>query len=263
MSDDSAPPRPPGALGFCRCCSRSVHTASFSDEAAHREYVTYATCQVCQDLLPPDERPDERDLSAPVLHGTVFGAALEGTAVREVALLPFQFDPCYGRFEYEPADIVRAGAALAPLDPLVELAAMRSAWAGRRERVLTIDSLTDPLLRCRMTHNHMLIAVDATCAAAAERLTPGLRRPPLVDLSAAVPWCDVFGAPLEKLLREPGAGGPPACLSPLRQSARVARLLGLTVPTGPHEGGLVLEHVLFSLTPPDAGATQAPGDATH
>ena len=264
MSDDSALPRPPDALGFCRCCARSVHTASFSDEAAHREYVTYGTCQVCQDLLPPNGRTVERDLSAPVLHGTVFGAALEGTAVREVALLPFQYDPCYDRFEYEPGDIVRAGAALTPLDPLVELAAVRPGWTGRSERVLTVDSLADPLLRCRTTHNHMIVALDATCAAAAERLNPGLRRPPLVDLSASVPWCDTFGAPLDALLRAHGAGGPPANLSPLRQSALVAVLLELTVPAGPHEGCPVLAQVLFSMTSPHAGATEeARGDAAH
>ena len=263
MSDDSAPPRPPVALGFCRCCARSVHTASFSNEAAYREYVTYGTCQVCQDLLPPNGCTVERDLSAPVLHGTVFGAALEGTAVREVVLLPFQYDPCYGRFEYEPGDIVRAGAALDPLDPFVELAAVRPGWAGRCERALTMDSLADPLLGCRMTHNHMVVAFDDAAAAAAERLNPDLRRPPLVDLSAAVCWADAFGAPPEALLRERGARGPVASLSPLRQSALVARLLELTAPAGPHEGRPVLEHVLFSLTPPDAGATREPGDAAH
>ena len=158
---------------------------------------------------------------------------------------------------------MRAGAGLEPLDAFDELAAVRPAWAGRCERVLVVDSLADPLLRCRTVHNHMVIALDAACAAAAVTLNPGLRRPPLVDLSAAVPWVEVFGAPLDELLRAHGAGGPAACLSPLRQSALMARLLERTVPAGPHAGGPVLECVLFGMTPPDALATQAPCDGTH
>ena len=264
MSGDTPQPIPVRHLGFCRYCARSVHTASFSDESAHREFTTTSgTCQACQDQLPLNERDADRDLSAPVLHGIVFGAAVEGEVVCEVALLPFQYDPCYGRFEYEPANIVRAGAALEPVDPLVELAAMRTAWDGRRERVLLVDSLADPLLGARTAHNHMVVALDGAAAAAAEQLNPRLRRPPLVDLSAAVGWTEAFGAPLEEMVRARGAPGPARCLPPLRQAAFVAHLLELQAPAGPHEGRPVLEHVLLAMTPPEALTTEGPRDACH
>lgn len=265
MSDDSARPRPPRALGFCRACARSVHDQSFSDAAGLREYIAYGTCQVCQDCLDlnPRDADDAHTTPTPVLHGVVFAAAVDGPEVREVALLPFQYDPWHAGFEYEPGDIVRAGAALAPLDPFVELAALRPAWAGRFERVLSVASLSDPVLRVRTAHNHMVIAVDGVSATAAERLNPGLGRPPLVELSAAVRWRDAFGAPLDELLRTHGAGGPLASLSPLRQAALGAGLLELRAPAGPRQGCPVLDHILLGMTPPDALTTDGPCDAPH
>ena len=191
MSDHSAQPVSVRPLGFCRCCGRGVHTDSFSDESALIEYSSSSTCQPCQDVLglnPRDSHDDARP--TPVLHGTVFAAAVEGAEVLEVALLQFQYDPVHARLDYEPGDIVRAGPELEPLDPLAELAAVRPTWAGRCERVLTFASLSDPVLCARTVHNHLVIALDGATAAAAVKLNPGLRRPPLVALSAAVPWTE-------------------------------------------------------------------------
>ena len=221
MSEDLHPVsvRP---LGFCRICGRGVHTASFSDEDALLEFSASSKCQPCQDVSAVPSRTSKDDaLPTPVLHGTVFAAAVE-EEVREVVLVPFQFDACYGRFAYEPGDVVRAGPELEPLDAFAELGAVRPSWAGRCERVLTVSSLVDPVLSARTVHNHLVIALDTKTAAAAERLNPGICRPPLVDLSAAVRWSQSFGAPLEALLRAHGVCGPTGSLPALRQAALVA-----------------------------------------
>ena len=47
-------------------------------------------------------------------------------------------------------------------------------WEGRRERVLIVDSLADPLFGTRTAHNHMVVALDGPSAAVAERLNPVL-----------------------------------------------------------------------------------------
>ena len=263
MGDDSAQPPRVTDLGYCRWCARSVHTASFSDDVSHRAYCDSATCQVCFDALSNTDSGVERDHSAPVLHGTVFGAVVAETVVREVALLPFQYDAWYARFEWEPGDIVRAGEVLEPLDPLGELAAVRPAWAGPCERVLLLDSLADPLLGTRTVRSHLVVALDGVSAAAAAELNPTLRRPPLVDLGAAVPWAETFGAPFEELVRAHGRGVDGGSVSALRQCAIAARLLELPAPAGRHEGATALEHVLFGISVPGAGTSEPPGDAPH
>ena len=263
MGDDSAQPRRVTDLGYCRWCARSVHGASFSDDASQRAYCDSGSCQPCFDALSNKEDGDERDHSRPILHGTVFGAVVAETVVREVALLPFQYDAWYGRFEYEPGDVVRAGEVLAPLDPLGELAAVRPVWAGRCERVLLVDSLADPLLGTRTVRNHLVVAFDGVSAAAAAELNPTLRRPPLVDLGAAVPWAPAFGAPLEELVRAHVPGVDVGCGSALRQCAVAARLLELPAPAGPHPGATALEHILFGLSVPGAVTTEPPCDAPH
>lgn len=262
MSDDTPQPIAVRHLGFCRYCGRTVHDQSFPDESAHRLYVCSAVCAACQDCLHFNPCTDDVDQTpTPVLHGTVFAAAVRDGV--ELALLPFQYDPWHAQFDYEPANIVRAGPALAPVDPFVELAAIRSAWDGRLERLLLVDSLGDPLLSLRILHNHMVVAFDGAVAAAAEALVPGLRRPPLVDLTSAVDWTEAFGAPLEEFIRARGAPEPAGCLPPLRQAALVARLLELEAPAGPHRGRPVFEHVLLSVAPPEAAATEDCCDACH
>ena len=146
MSDDS--PLPPAQhLGFCRYCGRAVHDRSFSQPSAEAEYDRWVACAPCHDTLglAPEVREGVSDRTV-VLHGLVFAAALEGSQVLEVVLLPFQYAPWHGRFEFEPADIVRAGASLAPLDPLVELAAVRTAWD--RLAASGCSSWTRWMIRC-------------------------------------------------------------------------------------------------------------------
>ena len=107
----------------------------------------------------------------------------------------------------------------------------------------------------------MVVTLDGATAAAAETLNPGLRRPPLVDMSAAVPWCEAFGAPLQKLLRAHGVGG--ARLPALRQAALVARMLELQTPAGPYAGRPLFEHILITMAPPDALAAEGYSDGPH
>ena len=263
MSDRSSAPQGAPDLGFCRGCARTVHGASFSDGAAYHVYTRCGLCQACQDVLPRSEGAGECDAFAPVLHGVVLGAAVEGTRVREVALVPFQYDAAFGRFECEPADIVRAGDAPEPLDAFVELAAARPVWDHRRERVLTVGALCDPLLGARILRNHLVLVLDGVSAGVAERLCPTLRRPPLVDLSAAVPWAGAFGAPLQALLCANAPGAVVRFTSALHQCACVLRLLDVPALGGAHRGSTVFDHVLFGLVTSESVPAEALCGAPH
>ena len=45
------------------------------------------------------ESDPDRTFSCPVLHGSLVGAVVDGETPREVAVLPFRYDPWDGRFE--------------------------------------------------------------------------------------------------------------------------------------------------------------------
>lgn len=262
-ADDAPEPRHPTHLGYCRLCARGVHAASLNDDVSHRAYAERAVCQPCQDALSLNTDVAERDWVAPVLHGSIFGSVVSDSRILEAAVLQFQFDPWYGRFAYEPGDVVRAGALRTTADPLAELVAIRSLWEGRDERVLHLAAVGDPLLRLRIAHNHMVIALDAAAADAASQLCPSLRRPPLVDLSAAVPW-DWFGAPLDELLRANAPDGEVRFSSALRQCACVARLLEVPALEGEYLGTDVFNHVLLrAIVPAAAALKEACGGSCH
>ena len=258
-------------LGFCRFCAQPVTSASFRDDASHREYMITATCQSCQDRLLLRGSDPDRPVSCPVLHGTIVGAVAEGATPREVALLAFSYDPWAARFEWEPGHIVHAGDVPEPIDPFAELGAMRDAWSEHDVRVLTLASFDDPLLAARISRNHVVVALDRLCVVVTARLCPSLPLPPLVDLNAQVPWVDAFGAPLlplDEFLRVQGLDGvlgpADACLgSALRQCAVVARLLELPAPAGPRDGCTVFEHFLFGYAASAGVSIRDSSDEAH
>ena len=263
MCDDSSQRRLTD-LGWCRLCGRTVHAASLSDDVSHCEYTSRSgACQPCQDALSLNADAADRAVVAPVLHGVVLGAVVEESRVRELALLPFQYDPWYDRFEYEPGDLVCAGPVLEPVHPLAELGGIRPVWAGRRERVLILDSLADPLLRLRLERNHLILALDAATADVASELSPTLRRPPLVDLSAVVCW-DEFGGSLGELLRANAPDRAVCFTSALHQCACVARLLQIPALSGDYAGCDLFDHVLLRAVVPVAAAVkEASGASCH
>ena len=248
-------------LGWCRLCGRTVHEASLSDKASHAEFLNRScACQPCQDALALVDPAIKRGPAAPVLHGVVFGAVVDGSRILEAAVVPFQYDPAYLRFDYEPGDVLRAGAVSASADPL---ASMRPAWVGRRERVLHLASVTDPLLALRVVRNHLVIALDGEAAGAVSELCPTLLRPPLVDLGAEIPW-DSFGGSLDHLVRPSPSGDGVRFVSALHQCAVVARLLELPALTGERVGASVFDHVLLDVVVPAALALrEASGGPCH
>ena len=240
-------------LGYCRRCGRRMRTDAFRSGASQREYIIGAVCQYCQDRMLRSGCDLDRADSGPVLHGTIVGVVSRGAQPREAALLSFQFDPWTGGFEWGSHHIVHAGDVPEPIDPFVELGAMRTMWSGHSVRVLTLESFADPLLAARISANHVVVALDHSSIVSAVRLCPAPALPVLFDLHAQVPWAAAFGAPLLPLagfLRAHGlrgaTGSADACrASALRQCALIARVLELRATAGPYEGCSALEHFLF------------------
>ena len=240
------------ALGYCRSCAQPVRTDSFRDALSHREYQITATCQRCQDAMFLGGSDRDPPTPSAVRHGTIVGAVLEGASAREVALLPFEFVVRHARIEWEPRHIVRAGAALEPVDPWVELGAMHDAWAGHYLRIVNLASFADPLLSVRLSSSDLVIALDRLCVAVTAHLCPSVTLPPPANLSADVPWSAAFDAPLLPLdvfLRahalDGAVGTRDACRgSALRQCALLARLLALRATEGVDVGRTAFELLL-------------------
>ena len=117
---------------------------------------------------------------------------------------------------------MRAAAVLAPLDPFVELGAMRDVWSRHAVRVLTLASLDDALLAARITLSHLVVGLHRPSVVVTTGLCRSVPLPLFVDLAGEVPpWADAFGAPLMPLddfLRAQGLDGV------LRSGRRVFRL---------------------------------------
>ena len=197
-------------LGYCRWCARPVRTDSFRDALSLREYQITAACQRCQDALFLEASDRDPPIPGSMRHGTIVGAVLDGASLRDVALLPFEFVVRRARIEWEPRHIVCAGAALEPVDPWVELGAMRDAWPGHYVQILNLASFSDPLLSVRLSTSDFVVALDPASLEVIGHLFPSATQRPLAALSADVPWRDAFGVallPLTPFLRAHGLGG--------------------------------------------------------
>ena len=247
-------------VGHCRWCGVEVRTTSFRTPAGLRAYKSeVAACQRCQDLLEFGRDASDPSALYPIRHGVVVSAICENDCLLEFGLLPFDFVvPRSSRgpspIVWDPRYIVRAGPAVDPVDPWVELAAMAEAWSESYVRVLQTPFFTDPLLRAGLVGRDLVIGLDYTSARAVATLVPNARWPALVSLSAEVPWQDAFdGFPLLPLgpfllahALEGVVGTADACRrSALREIAFIGRVLEqLRATTGRVRGRTVFELLL-------------------
>ena len=168
--------------------------------------------------------------------------------------MPFLFVVPPARVVWEMRYIVRAGLSPHPVDPWVELDAMRCDWSKSNVRVLCVPSSANPLLCGGLTDRDLVIALDAVSVRVASHLCPNLRPPALVNVAAELPWRQAYGAdllPLAAFLRahalDVDVGLAEAFHgSALRQCALVARLLALRATTGPNTGRTAFELLLVA-----------------
>ena len=241
-------------LGHCRWCGARVSVGSFRDLDSYREYQVAAACQSCQDSMYLGTSDEGSLVSHPVRHGVIVGAVTAGDCLHEVALLPFLFIVPSARIVWEPRYLLRAGSATHPVDPWVELAAMRDEWRDYNVRTLCIPAPTNPIVCEGLVDRDLVIALDAASVRVASDLCPNLRPPALVDLGAEIPWRQAYGTPLRPLapflrahaldvdvgLAEAFRG------SALRQCPLIARLLALRATTGPVTGRTAFELLLLA-----------------
>ena len=172
----ASPPLGP-RLGFCRWCGCEVHSHSFDGPASVREYAISSLCQRCQNDVYLGGSDFDPPISGPVRSGAVLAVVVEGDGPREVALLPFQFTARLGRLQWEPRHVVWAGDAPPLADHRVALGAIRGAWDGRYERVLSLGSFDDPLLEARLSGYALVVTLDLETVLCPPRTVPVRRRP--------------------------------------------------------------------------------------
>ena len=241
-------------LGHCRWCGARVGAGSFRDLDSLREYRIAAACQSCQDTMYLGTSDEGSLLPHPVRHGVVVGAVTAHDCLHEVALLPFLFVVLPARIVWEPRYLLRAGSASHPVDPWVELAAMRDEWRECNVRALCIPSATNALVGQGLVDRDLVLALDAPAVRVASELCPTLGVPALVNLGAELPWRQAYGNPLLPLAPFLRAHAPDVDVglaeafrgSALRQCALVARLLALPATTGPDSGRTVFELLLLA-----------------
>ena len=241
-------------LGHCRWCGARVGADSFRDVGSFREYQIAAACQACQDAMYLGVGDEDPPVSHRVQHGVIVGSVSADDGLREVALVPFLFIVPPRRLVWETRYIERAGVSPHPVDPWVELDAMRRDWSESNVRVLCVPSSANPLLCGGLTDRDLVIALDAVSVRVASDLCPPLRPTALVGLGAELPWRQAYGTPLRPLapfLRahalDVGVGLAEAFRgSALRQCALLARLLALRATTGPDTGRTAFELLLLA-----------------
>ena len=250
MSDSTQP----DTLGHCRWCGARVGAGSFRDLDSFREYQVAAGCQACQDAMYLGTSDDGSLLPHPVRHGVIVGAVTADDCLYEVALLPFLFVVPPARIVWEPRYIVRAGSASHPVDPWVELRAMRDEWKDCNVRALCIPASTNPLVCEGLVDRALVIGLDEASVRVASDLCPSAKPPALVDLAAELPWRQAYGAdlvPLAPFLRahaldvDVGLAGAFRG-SALRQCALIARLFALRATSGPDTGRTAFELLLLA-----------------
>ena len=241
-------------LGHCRWCGARVGAGSFRDLDSFREYQVAAACQSCQDSMYLGTSDEGSLVPHPVRHGVIVGAVTVDDCLHEVALLPFLFTVPPARIVWEPRYIVRAGSASHPVDPWVELAAMRDEWRDCSVRTLCIPAPTNPLVCEGMVDRDLAIVLDAPAVRVAADLCPTLRPPALVNLGAELPWRQAYGAdlvPLAPFLRAHALDVDVGLVeafrgSALRQCALLARLLALPATSGRDVGRTAFELLLLA-----------------
>ena len=244
----------PDTFGYCRWCGVPLGAGSMRSLESLREAKIAFSCQNCQDTMYLSTSDEGSLLPHPVRHGVIVGAVTAGDCLHEVALLPFLFTVPSARIVWEPRYLLRAGSATHPVDPWVELAAMRDEWRDYNVRTLCIPAPTNPIVCEGLVDRDLVIALDAPAVRVASDLCPTLRPPALVDLGAEFPWRPAYGTdlvPLAPFLRahalDVDVGLAEAFRgSALRQCALVARLLALRATAGRDTGRTAFDVLLLA-----------------
>ena len=218
------------------------------------EYQVAAACQACQDAMYLGMSDEEPLVRHPVRHGVIVRAVTADDCLYEVALLPFLFVVPSARIVWGPRYIVRAGSASHPIDPWVELRAMRDEWKDCNVRALCIPESTTPLVCERLVDRALVICLDAPAVRVASDLCPSAKPPALVNFAAELPWREAYGAdlvPLAPFLRAHALDVDVDLAeafrgSALRQCALIARLLALRATSGRDVGRTAFELLLLT-----------------
>ena len=165
----------PGRCG----CGREVNEDGFRDLRSLTEYRIGGRCQSCQDafFLGTSDRDELLGVRFALRQGLLVGHRMELDALEELALLPFIFTAPSREVAWEARFIVRAGAALAPVDVQRSLHPMRPVLEDHLLRVTGEVSLDAPELVALVAGAELVIAAPRVLAylgAACPRLAAGV-----------------------------------------------------------------------------------------
>ena len=195
---------------------------SFRDRAAWRDFCITGLCQACQDDVYLRASDSDSRARHPIRRGVLAAAVERDGAAVELGVLPFLCVIPEGRIAWEARHLLRAGAALAPLDPWAELRVLKSMLKTHQVRLTEVDDVCAPEVRAALDVD-VAIVRDAAARVRLARLAPGA--PALaVALADDLPWRALAGAPLPALLARWG-GETESGASVLRACALLALAL--------------------------------------
>ena len=184
-------------IGRC-VCGAIVHDDSFRDRESYLEFHHHSRfCQECQDKVFLAGSGWDEPRRFPLRSGALVAATLQGGALAELAVLPFQFVVPRAQIVWEPRFLTRAGPALAPLDFWDELDPMREALDDHQVRVEETGSFEHPSLRRRLHGADLVLGLDRASLQAVARACPFLPGgDALAALEDEAPWREAYGCPL-------------------------------------------------------------------
>ena len=207
-------------VGRCSC-GATVYPDAFRDIASLDDYRITNFCQSCQDDIyfrVSDSGPGWR---YPIRRG-VLAAALNGSGVHvELGLLPFISVIPDARVAWEARYLLRAGVALAPLNPWDELVPLKPALDTHQVCLTEVCDVRGPEVRAAFDVD-LVVVLDAAARDSLASL-PVATSALCLALADELPWQTLYGAPLPALLTAWAGGVEGASV------LRLCALLGLAL----------------------------------
>lgn len=170
-----------------RCtCGATVYPDAFRDRTSWNDFRITGLCQACQDRLYFAASTSDASFRFPLRRGVLAAPVQRDGVVAEIGLFPFLFVAPEYRVAWEARYLLRAGAALEPLDPWDALVPMRPVLEDHQVCLTEVVDVAAPEVRAALNVD-LVVVLDGQAHAALDRL-PFAVPAPRVALDAVIRW---------------------------------------------------------------------------
>ena len=215
-------------------CGAAVYPDGFRDRPSYEEFNISGLCQACQDSAFLGLTDDDPPVQYALRRGAV-AASTGRDGTLELGVVPFLFTAPNRPPVWEARYATHvAPAAGAPVDPYMELEAMRDVLAHHQVRLLTPDAFDHPLLTEHFGRCELLVGLDTPSLDRVGEICPALAGAAQAPL--AIPFERRHGAvvaSLSEVVVSLRLDSPNPAPSALRLCAWMAALLAGASPDAP------------------------------